>query len=273
MKDKITAQRKLIHRIMSYLAIVLFIISLSLAVYGYILEKNALNISGIITSVDYQNGNIMANVKYTVAGKIYENKISLKDDTEASVNDPANIKVDMRNPQKQINNIHLLLAALSFIFACFLSVFFLPTYIKERKQERKADLLMKTGLYIQAPLTEIYANNKGKQYKKRYPSRLRCHYVNPQDSKQYIFDSEDTFLNLAEIIKQYNSQTVTVYIDKTNTNNYYVDLSSLAPKLNIVDPIAFMKSQNKKAQVEETKEVKTENASEEKAEDKGTSTE
>lgn len=264
MKDKIILQRKRLHRIMSYIAVLCLLISLSLGVHSYILEKNTLNISGTITSVDYKNGAVTANVKYTVAGKIYENTISLNDNTDASVNDSASIKVDMRNPTKKINSTYLFGSMISFLLFIALGIIFLPSYGKERKKEIKFNLLRKTGFYIQAPITEIYANNKGKQYKKSYPSRLRCQYRNPQDNKQYIFDSEDTFLNLNAILKEYNAKTVTVYIDKTNTSNYYVDLNSLAPKVNIVDPIAFMKE---KTHSEEKVETPTEETK--KVEEKG----
>ena len=67
----------------------------------------------------------------------------------------------------------------------------------------------------------------------------------------------DTYTNLNEIISKYNSLFVIVYIDKENTTNYYVDLESLIPHVNIIDPIAFMNGDYNKDKQEES--VGTEN--------------
>jgi len=242
MKDKIIENRKKTTTIFTIIAILLFISSLSLIIYDFVLEQSALNISCKITSIDYSGGKSTAHVKYTVSNTDYENVISLPDDSEYTINDMTQIKINMKNPRQQISNNHYLIALIIFLISLLLGIINLPKFIKNAKRNKRVKELKKLGFYIKATPLEIFANNKGKKYKKIYPYRLRCQYLNPQDNKQYLFESEDTFLNLQEIIRTNNATTVNVYINKTNTNDYYVDLSSLEQKINIIDPISFMKN-------------------------------
>ena len=241
MKDKIIINRQLKNTIFTYLAIILLITSISMYIYKYIEEKNSLTISATITSINSQNNKTTADVKYFVAEKKYVGKVTLSNNTELAVDDQTTIKVDMNNPSRQITNLLIYIASGILLLSLITGIIFIPQFIKNLKNQKRIRFLKQNGLYIEANIMSIYANNKGKTYKQKYPHRLRCQYHNPQDNKEYVFDSEDTFLDLDNIIAKYNTQKVTVFIDKTNISNYYVDLTSLVPKVNIINPLEFMK--------------------------------
>lgn len=241
MKDKIIINRQLKNTIFTYLAIILLITSISMYIYKYIEEKNSLTISATITSINSQSNKTTADVKYFVAEKKYVGKVTLSNNTELAVDDQTTIKVDMNNPSCQITNLLIYIASGILLLSLITGIIFIPQFIKNLKNQKRIRFLKQNGLYIEANIMSIYANNKGKTYKQKYPHRLRCQYKNPQDNKEYVFDSEDTFLDLDNIIAKYNTQKVTVFIDKTNISNYYVDLTSLVPKVNIINPLEFMK--------------------------------
>ncbi len=242
MKDKIIKNRQTKITICAYISIILLIISISLGIYKYNEEKNAINISATIISIENNNNKTTATVKYFVLNKKYEGQVNLNNSSNLAVNETTHIKVDMRNPNRQINNLLIYVSIALFILSLILAFISLPSFIKYIKNQKRIKLLRQKGIYLQATITGIYANNKGKTHKRMYPHRLRCQYLNPQDNQEYIFDSEDTFLDLENIIKQNNVTNITVYLDKTNPTNYYVDLSSLQPKINIINPLEFMKN-------------------------------
>lgn len=246
MKDKIINKRKTFNAILTYISIILLVLGIITGIYEIILLKNKLDISATITSVNYNQGSTNASIKYYVAGKKYEGIIKIDNSSNLAVNDTTIIHIDMRNPNYQIDKRYLIISISSIVLSIIFGIIAIPTFIKNKKNQKRIKMLKQNGVYLKIPIKEIYANNKGKPYKKIFPRRLRCQYLNPQDNKEYIFDSEDTFLNLEEIIKENNTKDAVVYMDKSNYTNYYLDLNSLVPQINIINPIEFMKSSGKK---------------------------
>lgn len=252
MKDNITIRKKIINFILTSLGIILFLFSIGLAIYDYSLEQRAINTSATIVTLDYDNNKTIATVRYKVEDQTYEQKVPLPKNTHLSVKDSTSIKFDINNPDKIIHNNHEIIIGLSFVVSIILFLINLSFFISSIKNKQRINKLYKEGLYINANITEIFVNNNGKKVKNILPYRLRCHYVNPKDNKEYIFESEDTYMNLNEVLKEYNNKNIVVLLDKTNPDNYYVDLTSLIPQLKLVNPLDFKtyKEENPPAKTE-----------------------
>ena len=243
MKDNITKKRTTTNIIFTLLGILLFVFSIVLATYDYILEQKAINISATIISIDYIDNKSIANVRYKVEGSTYEQTITLPKNTSLTIKDQTKIKYDINNPKKIINNNHGIIIIISFLLSAILFITNLPKFLKYYNNQKRINKLYKTGQYLNANITEIFVNNNGKKIKKTLPYRLRCKYLNPSNNTEYIFESEDTYANPNEIVTQYNNKTIVVILDKHDSKNYYVDLESLIPQINIIDPLAFMSQQ------------------------------
>ena len=156
----------------------------------------------------------------------------------------------MNNPQRLIHNNHLILLAVTGILSIVLLILNTPTFIRNIKRNIRVKKLIKANSTINATIQEVYINNKGKKNGEYFPYRLRCKYTNPSTNANYVYDSEDCYINLTQVISTYNAQTVRVYIDQTIPSNYYVDLDSLIPNINIVDPRKLMNEEAERIKAE-----------------------
>ena len=136
MKDKIIKNRQTKIIICAYISIILLIISISLGVYKYNEEKNAINISATIISIENNNNKTTATVKYFVLNKKYEGQVNLNNSSNLAVNETTHIKVDMRNPNRQINNLLIYVSIALFILSLILAFISLPSFIKYIKNTR-----------------------------------------------------------------------------------------------------------------------------------------
>ncbi len=236
MKDKVSDTRKYFNYSVTLIGLLLIIGSLYTFIYDYISMENSIYISSKVTSIDVNSN--AADVKYTVNNKEYESKIPNTNDY--AVNDKVMIRVSIKNPLKHVNK-HLYISVPALIIGILLLVITLKKSLEYLKKAKNIRNLRLTGIYVQATITEIFVNSLGKKYKNYFPYKLRAKYLNPADNNIYTFDSEDTFINLSDILGKYGTKWVVVYIDKTNPNNYYVDLNSLIPHVDLIDPIEFMK--------------------------------
>lgn len=234
MKDTVTENRRIINYILTIISIIGLIAGISLFIYDYNLEQRAININAKITSLEYKDGSYKATVKYKVDKEAYNQVVTINDDTY-TVNDEIPIKYDIENPGKLINNNHYIVAIPLIILSLLISLISLKETIKNLKRSNNIKHLLTKGIYVQANISEIIIDNKGKKNKGNYPYKLRAKFTNPLDNQVYSYDSESTYLDLNSIIKQYNNQLILVYLDQNNTSNYYVDLNSLFPHIKLVD--------------------------------------
>ncbi len=258
MKDPILLKQKIFNYLLTISAIILIMGCLYRTIYDYILEQKSINITSTISSIEYSGISTKAVVLYEVDEVKYENRISILGNSELSVHDKLIIKVDIYNPEIIIYNEHLLITLPIFFIALILLLLSYKKTLKFVKKYQNKKKLKENGIYIQASITEVFINNNAIQHNGVYPYRLRCNYQNPADQKLYVFESEDTYTNLNEIIQKYNNTIVVVFLEKGHPNNYYVDLNSLLPKYDIIDPIAFMSGETEKKD-ESTKNEENEN--------------
>lgn len=244
MNDTYLKRKKRLNYLFTIGGLIILISSISLFIYDYILEQKAINMSVTITELNYNDGVYDAVVIYNVNKENYKQRIKLRTNNSLTVNDQVKIKYDMNNPQKLINNDHWLLILIFLILSLIIIKLNIKKFINNIKNSIRINNLYKKGFYVNAIITDIMVNNNSKKNKKYTPYKLRCKYLNPNNNIEYIFDSEDTYLNLNEVITKYGRKTVVVVIDKLNTYNYYVDLGSLYPHLKLIDPKEFMANKN-----------------------------
>lgn len=249
MKDNYAKNKRTINYIFTSLGFIILILSIALAIHDYKLEQQAVNIKATILSLDYKQGSYQATIKYKVGTETYRPTIKIKDNKYA-VNDEIPIKYNINNPGTLIETNKYIYYLPGFVISLILLLLSLGKTIKNLKRSSNINHLKTKGIYIYANITEVFVDNKKRKHKGKHPYKLRCKYTNPIDNKEYVFESEDSFLDFNEIFARYNNQTIIVYLDKKNTSNYYVDLDSLLPHIELVDVGELMG--DKKVQVPET---------------------
>lgn len=254
MKDIFKNSKKIMTLLISFIAILAICGSIVLSLYDYVLENKSIKISATIKEINYNSISANAVVEYVVNEEKYENNILLLGNDNFSVNDKITIKVDMYTPEKLINNEHLFITVPIVVISLVICLLYIPSSIKYIKKDLNKKNIKENGIYIIATISEVFVNNNGKKYKGQFPYRLRCRYQNPADNQLYVFDSEDSYTNIDNIIRKYNNQTVVVYLEKGHPENYFVDLDSLLPQYNLVDPVEFMKTSSKPKEEKEDKQ-------------------
>ena len=203
------------------IAIILFVIDSSL-------ETISVETDATILSLEYEYGKRYATVTYKVDKKDYIISTPLDATQEdLAINDQITIKYDIRNPGKLIYNNHLIETVIIALISIILIITTLPNSLKYLGNYKKLKKLKTTGIKLEATIVDIFVDIQKPQYQKKYPYRVRAKYVNPTDNQEYTYSSDYTYKDLKELLKETKKETITVYIDKENPNNYYVDLNSL----------------------------------------------
>jgi len=242
MKDTVLSRRKNINLLFTLLAILLLCYTAYQIVQDYLQEQKAVEVDAKIESVETSPLGYSAHVTYKVEGKNYDQyNVDLGIRNKLTIGDYTKIKYNINNPEKLIYNDHLILLSITGTIGFILLIAFLPKRIKIIKTDTNIRKLKTNGLVIQANIQDIIVNQKGKRNKGYFPYRLRANYINPADNQTYLFESTDSYINPNDIISKYQTKTVTVYLDKTNIKNYYVDILSLIPKTAVVDPREYLK--------------------------------
>ncbi len=115
---------------------------------------------------------------------------------------------------------------MSISLVIFLSglYFFLVYYRKKKDKE----YLLQNGYLIKAKIVCV-RSLKFTRFFKYHPSYIYATYNYENDD--YGFNSEETFHNLDEIIKNKKIKTVDIYIDKEDHSKYYVDIDKIIAKM------------------------------------------
>lgn len=241
MKDKVKNKDTIITLGIFSLGVLLLITSISIVIYDYININNSVYITSKIISVEGTKD--VANISYIVNDKEYTNSIALENGSSLSVGDTTMVRVNIKNPHKMIHS-NTLISIITFIIGFLMTIITFKKTKALLKRNKNIKQLKLSGIYVVASITEVFINTNGKMHKKVYPYKLRSKYLNPLDNNIYTFDSEDTFINLNEVLAKYGTKGVIVYIDRMTPSNYYVDLNSLIPHVDLIDPVEFMKTKN-----------------------------
>ena len=263
MNDTVVKRRRASNLILTILGSLLLIFTITLGVYDFLEEQKGITVYATIVSIESKGSSYTADVTYKVENKTYEQKkIPISTKSELAIGDSVPIKYDLNNPSRLIHNNHIIILLITGLLSIIILIINLPKFISNLKRNSRVKKLIKAANVINANIQEVYINNRGKKNGEYFPYRLRCRYTNPQNNATYVYDSEDCYINLNQVITTYNMQTVKVYIDTEVATNYYVDLDSLIPNINVIDPRAFMSAEaaKKKAAAEAEKQAATQAA-------------
>lgn len=228
MNDKVVRNRKIANVLIGSFFVLAILIAAIVFIRDAYLETRAIETEAKIVSIDYIGGKRYATVTYEIENVEHKLTTPLDEEIEdITVNEKIKVKYDYQNPEKGIYNDHLneititiLISIIGIIITGRKASNVIRDYIYINK-------LKKDGISIKADITEVFVDTSSPQAKKSYPYRLKCKYLNPQDNKTYTYLSNYTYVNINPLIKSNAIKKIIVYIDKNNTNKYYVDLDSL----------------------------------------------
>ncbi len=195
------------------------------SIYDYIQEQNKITIIGTVKEVQFGEKTSTIKVGYTVNRIDYIQTITT--DEDVTVNDKYQVVYNKNNPALTIKNEHIIEISISLsIFAISMAIS-LQDFIKGLLKTKKINKYKTEGIYIRANIQEVMINTKAHKYKKHHPYIIRLSYYNPQDGQTYIYKSENIYEDIKSTIERNNTKTVDVYLNKENTNDYYIDLDSI----------------------------------------------
>ena len=204
--------------------------SIGLFIKDSYLETISVQIDAKILSIDYENGQKFATVTFEVENSDYVIKTPLTENEEVAVNDKIPIKYNINNPNTAIYNDHLKEILIITFISLFLIILTANKAIKITNDYRYIKKLKFSGIKLETNIVEIYIDLTIPKQKGKIAQRIRSKYFNPQDNKEYTFDSDYTYEDLKNKYENYENYTIVVYLDKTNTNLYYMDLNSIKLK-------------------------------------------
>lgn len=256
MNDTVVKRRNIINIIMSFLGISLLIFTIYLGIHDYLEEQKGITVYATIVSIESKGSSYTADVTYKVENKTFEQKsIPISTRSSLAIGDSIPIKYDLNNPSRLIHNNHIIILIATGLVSILLLILFLPKFISLIKRNSRVKKLIKKGVFVNATIQEVYINNIGKKNGEYFPYRLRCKYTNPTNNTTYVYDSEDCYINLTQVISTYNATQIKVFVDQQNSTNYFVDLESLIPNINIIDPRKLMEDEAKKIKAQKEAEV------------------
>ncbi len=227
MRNSKNSKLDLIIPIITLISIVGVLFGIGLFIRDSYLETISVQTDAKVLSIDYDRSQRYATVTYNVNDIDYLVSTPLGDDESIAVNDTLTIKYNIHNPGVAIYNEHLK-EVLIIVFISLLGVALTTNYtIRFIKNYKYLKQLKLNGIKIESNIVDIYIDVTIPRKKEDLAYRIRSKYLNPRDNQEYTFDSAYTYENLKIKYPNYENATITVYLDQTNTNIYYVDLNSV----------------------------------------------
>lgn len=212
------------------LNIVISLIGVVLLVLGYLEYNKYRNEQNSYGVVEATINEVKVNGDRTIVGfefLLNENYYFTSITTEESfeVGDKAKIFYLKNNPESC--KLSLMTATKAFMYCiCGILIFLLGfvMIVKRFLINIRIKHLKKKGLLVKATIQEVLVVNKNRG---KNPYKIRACYYNPQDNKNYFFVSEEEETDLKDLVSKNNIQYINVYINKKNTDDYYVDIESI----------------------------------------------
>lgn len=162
------------------------------------------------------DGRSYTSVIHGYSSSFYEGK---KIDIYYMKNNPSTIG------SKKLELLLLLIPFMGLIFLLIGGINIFKVISNKKKKER----LIKTGTKIEATYVEtttnFHVNVLG-----RNPSNIICEYDDPVSNNTYKFKSERLWYDPSLYISDCEIETFTVYVNKDNMKDYYVDIEELIDK-------------------------------------------
>lgn len=210
--------------------IIMIVISVFLLIMGLI-EYNQVNsekeaygvVEATVNEIKVNGDRTIVGFEYYLNEKYYFSSVTTEESFEVGnkqkiyylKNNPEICKIHLKNLFKTI--IYLVSGGL-------LLILILIIYIKNLFIKLRINKLKKKGILIKANIQEVLVVNKNRG---KNPYKIRASYNNPKDGKVYIFISEEEVTDLKDLVSRKNIQSIDVYINPNNTQDYYVDLESI----------------------------------------------
>ena len=136
----------------------------------------------------------------------------------------------MKNDPNIIGNkkLELLILLLPFIGLIFLLIGGINIF-RIISNKKKKERLIKTGIKIEATYIETNTNFNLRVLG-RNPSNIICEYDDPISKNTYKFKSERLWYDPSLYISDCEIETFTVYVNKNDMKDYYVDIEELIDK-------------------------------------------
>ena len=210
------------------ISIIGVIFSIGLFIRDAFLETQAIETEAKILSIDYENKQRYAVVHHEIDGANYVLSIPMStSQEELAVGDNLTFKYNKNNPGAYVDNEHLievLIVAFASLAGIIITTNKTISILRDLKYLKDLKI---NGITLNANISDVYVDINSPKKHGEFPYRIRAKYLNPQDNKEYVFDSEYTYKNLKELTSKSDINTIKVYLDKNNTNIYYVDLNNL----------------------------------------------
>lgn len=227
MRNKNNNKLEITIPIITLISILGVLFGIGLFIRDSYLETISVQIDAKVLSIDYNSSQRYATVTYNVNNVDYLVSTPLGDDESITVNDKITIKYNIHNPGVAIYNEHLN-EVLIIVFISLLGIAITTNKtIRFIKDYNYLKQLKTNGIKLESNIVDIYIDVTVPRKKDNLAYRIRSKYLNPQDNQEYTFDSAYTYENLKIKYPYYENATITVYLDQTNTNIYYVDLDSV----------------------------------------------
>lgn len=195
-------------------------------------KKNKIETTATITDIIYKKDENSSHIVYAsheVDGEEYESILSFYSST-FYIGKKIKAYYYENIPQKLYANgekfTPYLMIILGSVFSVigFIGVFY--RIIKGNSQNK----LKENGISISAEFMEIRRNNSY-SVNDVHPYNIICKWTNPTTGENYIFKSENIWLNPKHIISNYNISHFTIYYNPNNIKKYYMDISPITSRI------------------------------------------
>lgn len=185
-------------------------------------------ISNITTSTNNSSSNSDSHtvyVTYTYEGKeyteslnYYSSSMNIGDETTIYVNpeNPGNIK---GSGQQTLILVFFIIGSAFVIAAIIIALIFIRKKIFNKK-------LLENGKLIYAEIINISVNSNV-NINRQQPFIITCKWKDPQTCSEYIYKSQNIWINPEPFLKEHSIDHLIVYIDEQNPKKYFISLEEL----------------------------------------------
>jgi len=165
-------------------------------------------------------------VRYTTNNQSYNRKLRMID---SSWYEGRYITViyDKDNPNKSFIKNQAITALVMTIVGIIFSILGLVMFLVLRIYIKKKRYLLKYGKKIEAKIDKVSINN-AIHFKGKNPYQIELSYK--EGNKVYHFIHTELWFDVNKVIEDYHLETVEVLVDKSNYNNYYINLGKYGRK-------------------------------------------
>lgn len=176
------------------------------------------------------NSDYDAWVEYYVDGEKYEQKLN-EYSSSMYIGQNMEIFYDPENPNKIMRDSYVLEIVFISVggLLVIVGVIFSTVYIKGKSRIKR---LKSEGEVLNGSITNIYPNDNI-IVNGRHPFKLECQVIEPFSGETYLYSSG----NINQDVTHLMGETVTVYVDKNDKSNYYVDTDELLNRYNMENKI------------------------------------